>query len=190
MPIKPLARRRRDFEVTTNLAGKMVIDLGMTRNRRGLPSHRIHEDGVAPSLAQENAPMTLQMVDEVATFQRWAAWSGSRMSACPASCCAIVRLASSTNSTASMRLSRASSRVLPWVFAPGSSSTYPMYPSGTFRKTAVSAMFMVARIARRTLANKPLQQTVVPQGHRVESRQRLGGTPAAERQSVRRTSLR
>lgn len=34
------------------------------------------------------------------------------------------------------------------------------------------------------MANKPLQQSVVPQGHRVESRRRLGGTPAAERQGV------
>ena len=56
---KPLARRRRDFEVATNLAGKMVVDLGVTRNRRGLSSHRIHEDGVARPLAQENATMAL-----------------------------------------------------------------------------------------------------------------------------------
>ena len=33
----------------------------------------------------------------------------------------------------------------------------------------------------------PLQQTVVPQGHGIESRRRLGGTPAAERQSVSHT---
>jgi hypothetical protein len=35
----------------------------------------------------------------------------------------------------------------------------------------------------------PLQQTVVPQGHRVESRGRLGGTPAAERQGVELSAL-
>lgn len=34
--------------------------------------------------------------------------------------------------------------------------------------------------------NQPLQQTVVPQGHGIESGRRLGGTPAAERQGVRR----
>ena len=33
----------------------------------------------------------------------------------------------------------------------------------------------------------PLQQTVVPQGHGIESRSRFGGTPAAERQGVGRT---
>jgi uncharacterized DUF497 family protein len=41
----------------------------------------------------------------------------------------------------------------------------------------------------RKLPNKPLQQTVVPQGHRVESRRRLGGTPAAERQGVMRAAV-
>ena len=38
--------------------------------------------------------------------------------------------------------------------------------------------------------NKPLQRTGAPQGNRVESRRRLGGAPAAERQSVRQTSQR
>jgi hypothetical protein len=36
---------------------------------------------------------------------------------------------------------------------------------------------------------KPLQQPVAPQGHRVESGCRLGGAPAAERPSVRRTPI-
>ena len=44
---------------------------------------------------------------------------------------ASVRLASRTNRTASRRLDRASSRLAPWAFAPGNSSTNPIYPSGT-----------------------------------------------------------
>src|SRR3972149_19828 len=39
---------------------------------------------------------------------------------------------------ASMRLARASSKVAPWVLAPGNSSTNPMYPCGTFLNTAVN----------------------------------------------------
>ena len=36
----------------------------------------------------------------------------------------------------------------------------------------------------------PLQQTVVPQEHRVESGHRFGGTPAAERRAVRQNESR
>src|SRR5438309_10773028 len=50
------------------------------------------------------------------------------------------RFASSTSSTASFKLFRTSSKVSPCVFAPGSSSTKPIYPSGTFWKMAVSFM--------------------------------------------------
>ena len=51
-----------------------------------------------------------------------------------------VRFASSTSSTASFKLCLTSSKVSPCVLAPGSSSTKPIYPSGTFWKTAVSFM--------------------------------------------------
>jgi len=37
------------------------------------------------------------------------------------------------------------------------------------------------------LSNKPLQRMWSPQGHRVESRGRLGGAHTAERQSVGQT---
>src|SRR5882757_8208596 len=50
--------------------------------------------------------------------------------------------ASKTISTASFKFARASSSVAPCVFAPGSSSTNAAYPSGNFRKTAVSLISM------------------------------------------------
>src|SRR2546430_12221490 len=43
---------------------------------------------------------------------------------------------------ASCKLTRASSNVGACVFAPGNSSTNPIYPSGTFWKTAVSLIFI------------------------------------------------
>jgi hypothetical protein len=46
--------------------------------------------------------------------------------------------ASRTSCAASFRFARTSFRVAPCVLAPGSSSMKPMYPSGTFRNTAVS----------------------------------------------------
>ena len=46
---------------------------------------------------------------------------------------ASARFASRTSATASFKPTLASASVVPWVLAPGSSSTNPMYPSGTRR---------------------------------------------------------
>jgi hypothetical protein len=58
--------------------------------------------------------------------------------------------------------------------------------------TKVSPMFPVRSVtyvpgSYQGLPNKPMKLTRSPQGHRVESRDRLGGDRAAYRQSVRRT---
>jgi hypothetical protein len=48
---------------------------------------------------------------------------------------------------------------------------------------------VAGRVIRvQSLSNKPLQRMWSPQGHRVESRSRLGGAHTAERQTVRQTS--
>ena len=69
--------------------------------------------------------------------------SGSRRTSAPRNdSSANSRFACKTISTASFKFARASSSVAPCVFAPGSSSTNAAYPSGNFRKTAVSLISM------------------------------------------------
>jgi hypothetical protein len=106
---------------------------------RRLPRCAIDVYGVAPSLAQQRTAMEFKMANEVEPLHSLATTSGSRITSRPwIDSSDRARFASITSSSASARLSRASSSVTPWVLAPGTSSTKPTYPSGTFWNTAVS----------------------------------------------------
>jgi hypothetical protein len=85
------------------------------------------------AFAVKLAAMPLQMADKIGTFQAAGRIRVSRMTSAPSSDCSdISRFASKTILTASSKFVRASSRVAPYVLAPGSSSTNATYPSGTF----------------------------------------------------------
>src|SRR5271163_4375693 len=68
-----------------------------------------------------------------------------------------VRFAASTKPTASFRLARVSRSVRPCVFAPGNSSTKPMYPSRTFLNTAVSFIVGLSRIPQHHITTRSLR---------------------------------
>ena len=72
---------------------------------------------------------------------------GSSMGARPKT-----RLASTASAMASRRFVRASSREAPWVLAPGNSSMKAMWPSGTFRKTAMHCRSTTELLVRLTNA--------------------------------------
>src|SRR6185369_1153434 len=109
------------------------------RNRRRSPGRAVDVDRVLSAFPQELASMLFEVADQVDSFHVGGRANDSRMTSEPSmACSAKARFASRTRATASFKFSRASSRVSPCVFAPGSSSMKATYPSGTFMKTAVS----------------------------------------------------
>jgi hypothetical protein len=124
-------------EILADLSGEVLVDFGVTRNGR-CPAGGTDEDRMASTLPKQTTTALLQVADQRAPFHALTL-SVSRMTGpLPVDCWANSRLASRTIATASWRFARASSSVAPCVLAPGSSSTKPMYPSGTWRKTAVN----------------------------------------------------
>ena len=102
----------RNLEILADLSSEKIVDLSMTRNRGRLPGAPIHQNGVSPAFSEERTTVLLQVADEVSAFHSAAMISGSRMTSLSViDSSASVRLASRTSSTASERLSRASSRV-------------------------------------------------------------------------------
>ena len=92
-----------DLEVATDLAGKEVVDLPVSRDRRGLAGGPVHEDRVSCTLPEQPAAVRFEVEDELgplhAVMRR-----GSRMtSRLPSRSSASSRLASRTSSTADAR---------------------------------------------------------------------------------------
>jgi len=113
----------RNLQVTADLPREIVVDLPVARNSRALAHGAIDVNRMSATLTEEHAAARLQMPDELDPLHADMP-SGSRMTSAPTkSSSARVRLASSTSSTASRKLALASSSVVPWLFAPGSSST-------------------------------------------------------------------
>src|SRR5436309_1457269 len=113
-----------NVQVFANLPGGEFQYLVVARHRRNFSLRAIHVDGMVAALAQKLAAMTFQMPDEVPPLHAAPSNNGSRITSCPRnSSSANSRLASNTITTASAKLARASSKVAPWVLAPGNSST-------------------------------------------------------------------
>ena len=130
-----------DLQIPANLYGQKIIDREVPRNRRRFLRGPVDIDRVPATLTQKNASVPLAMSNEVVPLHYAKKTNGSRMTSCPLMDSSDnARFASKTNSTASARLARASSIVAACVFAPGSSSTNAMKPSGTRRNTAVNCM--------------------------------------------------
>src|SRR5690242_12675942 len=126
----------------------------------GFPLCAIHEHRMTATLAQQDTAVMLQMAEQFAALHRSGMRRGSLITFWPLSdSSASVRFASSTSATASLRLCLAASNVAACVFAPGNSSTKPMYPSGTLRKTAVNSMAnLILSLSRRRYS--PTYQTL------------------------------
>src|SRR5208282_3810623 len=107
-----------------DFSGQEVVHFAVARNRRRLTDQPIDVDGVVVALPQELAPAAFQVANQIDPFHAAGSTKVSRMTAAPSRDCSdMARFASSTSATASRRLLLASSMVLPWVLAPGSSST-------------------------------------------------------------------
>src|SRR5437588_10547454 len=99
----------------------------MTRYRRRLVVRRVDVDAVLTPVAQQIAAVRLQVADQGLPLHGADNSKGSRVTGWPPrDFSASSRLASNTSATASRRFSRASSKVSPWVLAPGNSSTNAM----------------------------------------------------------------
>src|SRR5665213_1555841 len=96
----------------------------MSRNRGGQALLSVKVDGVVAALTTKFAAVLLQVANEIDALHAAGRMRLSRITSAPASDCSdISRFALRTMVTDSSRFTRASSRVLPCVFAPGSSST-------------------------------------------------------------------
>lgn len=104
-------------EVSANLPGEVIVDLGVTRHAGSLAGRTIDLDGLVAALSKQLATVRFEMADGRAPFHA-PTLSDSRITSPPPAASAMSsRLASSTIATASWRLARASSRVAPWVLA-------------------------------------------------------------------------
>lgn len=120
---RSLGARNRHLEVSADLPGEKLVDFAVAGKGRRLVCVRIHVDGVIGAFTKQAAAVSLEVTNKIDALHA-VSRRGSRITPSPAeSWRASVRLASSTRATASSRLARASSRVAPWVLAPGSSST-------------------------------------------------------------------
>jgi hypothetical protein len=91
----------------------------MPRNRRRFTSRAVDVNGVLSTLPQELASVLFQVADQIDAFHVEGRANDSRITSEPSmACSATGRLASRARDTASLRFSRASSRVFPCVFAP------------------------------------------------------------------------
>lgn len=112
---------RWDPEVLADLLRQDVGYLGMARNRYGCSGVRVAPYAVPRSLPAEFAAVAPQVPLELAALHTS---RGSRITSRPSvSLSASSRRTSRSSLTASWIISRASSRVLPWLWAPGISGT-------------------------------------------------------------------
>src|SRR4051812_20889848 len=108
-------------EIPAYLPGQGVRDLRVPGHGRALADGAVDVDSVPATLPQEFASMGLQVVEERSTLHTL---RGSRTTSRSSNSVRVSSLlASRMSETASLRLSRASSRVCSWTLAPGSSST-------------------------------------------------------------------
>lgn len=111
------ASRRRYPELPTDLARCDVVDLAVARNRCALPGGGVAVHRVAGALAVEPATVLFQVLQKSPPLHRAIR---SRITSCPSrSSSASSRRISSSSLMASLRFSRASSTVRPWVMASG-----------------------------------------------------------------------
>ena len=128
-----------DSQIVADLAGEEIVYLAMAWYCGRPFDAPIHVDSVVVSLAQELASVAFEMANQVDALHATGSAKSSRITSIPAmDSSASWRLASRTRANASDKFSRASSRVLPCVFAPGTSSMNAIKPSETFWKIAVS----------------------------------------------------
>jgi hypothetical protein len=117
--------------------GEEIIDLAVPWDGCCLSSSAIDVQRVFGAFPKRLAPTLLEVLDQITPFHTAVIVTGSRITSCPS------RDSWMRARFASMRLPRVSSRVAPWVLAPGNSSTNPIYPSGTFLNTAVNYTCML-----------------------------------------------
>jgi len=128
-PLEPVAfgnfgLRNGYVEVFADFAGRELEDLSMAGDGADLALGAVDIDRVIAAFAEKLAAVTLQVANQVAALHAADSANGSRItSSFERDSSASWRLASKTICTASSRLARASARVFPCVFAPGSSST-------------------------------------------------------------------
>jgi hypothetical protein len=119
--LRPLLSWRGYAQVLAYLTCELVRDLGVAWDRRGPLRFPIDVDGVPAAFSQELAVLAFEVLQQGPALQ---APSGSRTTSRPSNSRRVSSLlASRTSETASRRLSRHSSRLSLWAFAPGSSST-------------------------------------------------------------------
>ena len=119
--LRPLLSWRGYAQVLAYLSCELVRYLGVSWDRRGPLRFPIDVDGVPAAFSQELAALAFQVLQQSPTLH---APMGSRTTSRPSNSRRVSSLlASRTSETASRRLSRHSSRLSPWAFAPGSSST-------------------------------------------------------------------
>lgn len=131
-------------QIFTYFTAKIVIDFMMAGDCGCFLFFTIHIYCVSRALSKKFTSTILKMAEPIYALHVEMVPKGSFINTFPLSSSSInCRLASRTNSIASLRFSFTSYNVSPWAFAPGSSSTYPIYPSGTFSNTAVKVFFIL-----------------------------------------------
>jgi hypothetical protein len=126
--VRLLLSRDRDAEIPADLASHVVCDLRVPGHGRASARGTVHVDRMPGPLPQKLAAVLSKMPQEGLTLHALASLAGtsigSRTTTRPSNSVRVNSLlASSMSATASLRLSRASSRVLSWALAPGISST-------------------------------------------------------------------
>src|SRR5208283_5663680 len=120
----PRPLRLRNLEIGTDLAGQEVVHFAVPWNRRRLTDRAIDAHGMIVAFSKKLAAKSFQVANQIDALHAAGSTKVSRMTAAPSKDCSdMARFAPRTSATASRRLLLASSRVLPWVLAPGSSST-------------------------------------------------------------------
>src|ERR687889_134427 len=114
--LRPLLSWRGYAQVLAYLSCELVGDLGVSRNSRGPLRFPIDVDGVPAAFSQELAALTFQVLQQSPALH---APIGSRTTSSPSNSRRVNSLlASRTSFPATRRLSRHSSRLSPWAFAP------------------------------------------------------------------------
>lgn len=97
-----------DAEITANLAGKVVIDLGVPRNSTAIAESRIVPPRMATALTEKPAAIGCHVLKKVAAFHTAI---GNSSNPCPAAPRASARLNSMASAKVIRRDSSSSSRV-------------------------------------------------------------------------------
>jgi hypothetical protein len=132
---------RIDIEVFAYLLRQKVIDFGMSGDRGYLKLVFVDKDAVIGAFPKQRTTASFKVLEEFFPLHQREISSFSRTTVFPAMDRWVrIRFASRIRRIAFFRFFRVSLRVAPWVLAPGSSSTKPMYPSATFWKIAVNGI--------------------------------------------------